>query len=229
MSDDLLRRAGRALRDAHDGASERAAETRARVVAGAQRNRPRRARWMFAALPLAAALAATGVWAAATGRLSVWTSPSGPAPAVPSARASSPPTPPFVAAESRSATPGTSASAPDESAPPPAPAPPAASPSSSASHGSAVDADQAAYLVAHRAHFGGGDPAAALVAWDAYLRQFPRGRFAPEAHYNRALCLVRLGRNAEASQALEPFARGVYGAYRQQEARALLDAMGTGQ
>jgi hypothetical protein len=47
----------------------------------------------------------------------------------------------------------------------------------------------------------------------------------PEARYNRAIALARLGRNAEAAAALEPFARGDYGAYRQSEANALLNAL----
>ena len=69
------------------------------------------------------------------------------------------------------------------------------------------------------------DPAAALAAWDAYLRVATHGVLRPEASYNRALCLIRLGRNAEARAALEPFARGAFGDYRQREARALIDAL----
>jgi hypothetical protein len=68
------------------------------------------------------------------------------------------------------------------------------------------------------------DPAA-LAAWDAYLRVAERGVLIPEARYNRALCLVRLGRSAEARVALAPFARGDFGEYRRSEARALLDAL----
>lgn len=85
--------------------------------------------------------------------------------------------------------------------------------------------DQALYTTAHRLHFAEHNPAAALAAWDGYLRAAPRGRFAVEAHYNRALCLVRLGRAAEAEASLESFARGAYGGYRKDEARALLDAL----
>jgi hypothetical protein len=65
-----------------------------------------------------------------------------------------------------------------------------------------------------------------LAAWDAYLAAAPNGAFAPEAHYNRALSLIRLGRNAEAKSALAPFASGAYGGYRQAEARALLAHIG---
>ncbi len=77
----------------------------------------------------------------------------------------------------------------------------------------------------HRAHFVDGDPSSALRAWGAYLAAAPEGTFAPEAHYNRAVTLVRLGRLAEARQELEPFARGAYGGYRAREAAALLDAI----
>ena len=81
---------------------------------------------------------------------------------------------------------------------------------------------------AHRAHFDGHDAGAALELWDAYLRRFPRGRWVPEARYNRALCLLRLHRDAEARPSLEAFARGDYGAYRQVEARRLLVAIDAG-
>jgi hypothetical protein len=62
----------------------------------------------------------------------------------------------------------------------------------------------------------------ALAAWDAYLRVAGHGVLAPEARYNRALCLIRAGRTAEARAALLPFANGELGAYRRDEARALL-------
>ena len=68
------------------------------------------------------------------------------------------------------------------------------------------------------------DPGA-LSAWDAYLRVADRGVLVPEARYNRALCLVRLGHNAQARTALEPFARGDFGDYRRVEAEALLRAL----
>jgi hypothetical protein len=69
----------------------------------------------------------------------------------------------------------------------------------------------------HTAHDG-----AALAAWDAYLRIATQGVLVPEARYNRALCLIRMGRRAEAKLALTPFARGEYGAYRRTEAQTLL-------
>ncbi len=88
-----------------------------------------------------------------------------------------------------------------------------------------TEQELAAYELAHRAHFVDKDPSAALAAWSDYLRQRPRGRFVVEATYNRALCLVRLGRNAEAKQALLPFAQGVFGDYRRREAVALIEQL----
>ena len=83
------------------------------------------------------------------------------------------------------------------------------------------------YRRAHELHFHGGDPAAALAAWDAYLAAEPRGQFSVEARYNRALLLVRLGRHAEARAALLPFARGgvVPEGYRQPEAEQLVERL----
>ncbi|MBX3127689.1 MAG: tetratricopeptide repeat protein [Polyangiaceae bacterium] len=107
---------------------------------------------------------------------------------------------------------------------------PAASPSgaagASASALPAADPADALYRAAHRAHFEQRDFGAAITAWERYLSAAPRGRFALEARYNRALCLVRLGRTGEAKTALEPFAEGKAGGYRQPEARALIDALG---
>ena len=88
-----------------------------------------------------------------------------------------------------------------------------------------ADAEEALYAAAHRAHFVARDPAAALRAWDDYLAVYPAGRFSLEARYNRALALVRLGREDEARAALTPFADGRSGGYRQAEARSLLDAI----
>src|SRR5207244_176654 len=83
------------------------------------------------------------------------------------------------------------------------------------------DAQLNAYRSAHRAHFDGGSPAASLAAWDRYLAEFPAGSFADDARFNRALCLIRLGRIAEARRALTPFADAPSGSYRQAEASAI--------
>jgi hypothetical protein len=78
------------------------------------------------------------------------------------------------------------------------------------------------YARAHRLHFSSSDPAAALAAWDDYLRQYPDGRFAPEARYNRAIDLLKMKRYAEARTTLRPFADGAYGGYHRDDARDLL-------
>ena len=89
-----------------------------------------------------------------------------------------------------------------------------------------IDPGHDLYRRAHRLHFAEANPAGALAAWDAYLAAAPRGRFSTEARYNRALCLIRLGRTAEARTALEPFAAGRFGGYRQREASELSEALG---
>jgi hypothetical protein len=87
------------------------------------------------------------------------------------------------------------------------------------------DADEALYRAAHEAHFGARAPAAAVRAWERYLRAQPHGRFRPEAEYNRALCLIRLGRDEDARAALAPFISSGRDGYRSREARALLEAL----
>jgi TolA-binding protein len=82
--------------------------------------------------------------------------------------------------------------------------------------------ERLAYERAHRDHFFRDAPAAALAAWDAYLAAYPHGTFAPEARYNRALCLVKLERFAAAAEALRPFAGGRLGGYRRHESCQLL-------
>ena len=84
---------------------------------------------------------------------------------------------------------------------------------------------EALYEAAHHAHFVARNPMLALSAWERYLKDAPRGRFALEARYNRALCLVRLGRADEAIAALAEFAAGEHQGYRQTEAQALIAAL----
>ena len=88
-----------------------------------------------------------------------------------------------------------------------------------------IDHETPLYEAAHAAHFVDRDPAKALAGWDAYLAAYPSGRFAPEAKYNRALSLLRLGRRDEAKEGLAPFADGAHGDYRKREAKKLLDAL----
>lgn len=85
-----------------------------------------------------------------------------------------------------------------------------------------AETEAASYARAHRAHFVDRSPARALAAWTAYLRRFPNGALAPEAAFNRALCLVQLGRADEAARALQSFAARPDG-YRHAEVERLLD------
>ena len=89
----------------------------------------------------------------------------------------------------------------------------------------AADAGREAnvYGTAHWLHFVADAPAQAITAWDTYLRAFLHGLFVPEARYNRALCLIRLGRRAEAERALHVFTRAGGDGYRRAEAERLLD------
>jgi hypothetical protein len=88
---------------------------------------------------------------------------------------------------------------------------------------SGEDTEQLSYAQAHRVHFVDGDPAKAARLWDSYLTAHPRGRFVPEARFNRALCLIRLSRVDEATAALRSFANGPAGGYRQRDAAVLLE------
>jgi TolA-binding protein len=83
------------------------------------------------------------------------------------------------------------------------------------------------YEKAHQAHFVEKNYDKALTAWDSYLTNVSQGRFTVEARYNRALCLLRLGRIADARTALEPFAAGRYGNYRKSEANLLIEGLST--
>jgi hypothetical protein len=251
MTDDLLARATRALRDesADDDASARL--TRARIMGSLQEGRVRRRTRVAFLIPIAATFAAASAFGAAGGRAERAFD------AVARVFGVHREAPPVKT--QRSAPPGGRSShpAPERApapvvAPPPAPeAPPLPEPTSTpvavAATSSPVGAIAAGersraplsggagaaardpafelYKDAHRAHFVERDDARALTAWNAYLRAAPGGSFAMEARYNRALCLVRLQRSAEARAALKPFAEGRYGGYRQAEAAKLLDAL----
>jgi hypothetical protein len=190
----------------------------------------RRTRLAFV-LPLAACLAAGTAWGAATGRLPAMFHAIGqavsytakapepkPASLPPAASvvdapepSEAPPAPPEPSKASEPATPRVDTAASAKPAPTPAL-------SSSAAF---KDTDGDLYRLAHEAHFTEQDYARALSGWEAYLHAAPGGRLSTEARYNRAICLLRLGRDAEARRALEPFASGKMG-YRQNEARQLL-------
>lgn len=113
---------------------------------------------------------------------------------------------------------GGSSSRPIETAPE-KPAEPASPPERPA------DPELARFRAAHELHFQGNQPERAIAAYEAYLREFPRGRFVPEARYNMALDYIKLGDQGRARAALRPFADGAYGDYRKREAEQLIEAM----
>lgn len=235
MTDDLLKEATRALREETDAEAD-GRFTRARVMASLHQGTVKRRTRLAFVLPLAACLAAGTAWGAATGRLpalfhaiseavSLSAKPSEPArPAGAAAKK-----PPVAAAPSAVAVPAAELAAEPKPEPPRAEPVVSAKPASSlapspSSSAAFQDADGDLYSLAHEAHFTSHDYARALSGWNAYLKAAPGGRFATEARYNRAICLLRLGRDAEARQALTPFASGLMG-YRQNEARELLDEL----
>jgi hypothetical protein len=240
MSKDLLAEATRALRETDDVSELEARATRARVMSGLHQTRVKhRTRYAFL-LPIAATFVAASAWGAASGKAQlVWASieriahHSKPAPSSPRAagslRALALAAPPAALAPDE----GAQLEAPAEASSA-APAPHAVASAAVVAHKSdgpgaarpEADPTFALYRAAHTAHFVDHDPTRALAAWDAYLAAAPHGAFAPEAQYNRALSLVRLGRNSEAESALAPFANGSYGGYRQAEAQALLERIG---
>jgi hypothetical protein len=59
------------------------------------------------------------------------------------------------------------------------------------------------YARAHQMHFHSNAPGPALRLWTRYIERFPHGRFVPEAQFNRAVCLVRMGDSAAARSILE--------------------------
>jgi hypothetical protein len=91
--------------------------------------------------------------------------------------------------------------------------------------GGLPSADLALYRRAHELHFGGADRTLALGAWDAYLKAFPRGAFAPEARLNRAVCLAKLGHEAEAERVLVDIERGRFGTDGRRQARKILGVL----
>jgi hypothetical protein len=235
MSDDLLKAAARALKEETAEAADDGRFTRARVMASLHQGKVKRRTRLAFVLPLAACLAAGTAWGAATGRLPAMFHAIGQAVSY-TAKPPRPKAAPRIVAPQAEKAPLPSNAPPR----PPEPAPlepskplesgPAKvgvvtstkpAPSSSASF---KDTDGDLYRLAHEAHFAAHDYARALAGWDAYLRAAPGGRLSTEARYNRAICLLRLGRDAEARLALEPFASGKMG-YRQNVARQLLSEL----
>lgn len=241
MTDPLLR-ATRALKDKYDAAerdAERDAEARERVLDATTQGMRRRRVSRFILVPIAAAFVSLATWAAASGLTHLFSEAPPPPATTPSASsATSSATPPLAlalpsalapppaasSAEPSVAAPAASSAAPAIALTLPAGAASVVHPTASASAKNDAEEDRL-YAEAHAAHFDAHDDARALTAWDAYLAHSPSGRFAPEAKYNRALCLIRLGRRDEARVALEPFANGAFGAYRQAEAAQLVKAL----
>ncbi|MFO0710138.1 MAG: hypothetical protein U0353_09885 [Sandaracinus sp.] len=85
--------------------------------------------------------------------------------------------------------------------------------------------ERLSYQRAHALEFEAHDHDAAITAYDRYLARYPRGHFATEARYTRAVSLAHVGRTGEAIQALTPFAHGAHGGYRQDEAAELVRAL----
>jgi hypothetical protein len=102
--------------------------------------------------------------------------------------------------------------------PPQEPAKPAPKPNSSSD-------ELALYGRAHDLHFHGNDTGKALSAWSLYLTKFPQGQLAPEARYNRAICLFRLGRVEDAKVALSELAASAPAAHQRTQAKRLLQRL----
>lgn len=246
-----LDEATRALRDDADGSSLAAPQTRARIMRSLhERSHTRRLRWGFG-VPLAVVFAGSTAFAGARGALgetvqhavssvrAFFVPEAEPSAATGAARkgasgALQPAPPPL--AEPPLVTPPPLADAPPQTDPPPqAPleqttkVPPEPPPQASSATPPLEDPATAAalrlYRSAHEAQFVKFDCVAALAGYDAYLKAAPGDRLVPEARYNRALCLVHLGRRDDAKGALTPFAEGRYGDFRKREARELLEAL----
>ncbi len=233
--DDLLRDAFRAVRDEHVGDHPEPDATLRAALLRTRRTR-RQSAVRFVLLPAAAVLLVGTAFAGVTGRLTpalrsldLLSTPDdpvvtpAPAPGPGPAPAPAPAPDPDPDPDPEPQTPAPTAIA----IPPAIPPPPAATPTPPVPPPTPTPTDPHASLFAeaHTLHFVTRDPTRALAAWDRYLAVAPDGRFALEARYNRALTLVRLGRNADASSALAPFAAGAFGGYRRDEAQKLLDAL----
>ncbi len=250
MTDDLLKQYTSALRQEFDGASAAPEATRARVIRNLAERKPRRAKWWAIGIPALALLGGSTAWAAAHGQLGVMVKQAtialglsiedeveapapAPAPRRPGAQAvTAAPVEKVVEEDESLAAP---AEEPEDPAPrvtSPLPrsateTPQGPSPEELAQKRAQEEQEKAiiAYKKGHDAHYGQGNCATAISAYDSYLRQYPAGSFVLEARYNRAVCLVQVGRLAEAQTALRPFAQGQLGGYRQTQAQSLLDAL----
>lgn len=245
--------AASSLREATDrpASDDQVARTRARILATHRGSRarvvPAATTWLAAAAALVIVLGGSTAWAYWSGQLARWvgtpdeaapvTTSVTPPPMHPPASVVRTPEPepePLPEPEPETSLPPATTIAPSTVETDQAPRGPEADESAEelpVSDSSAVPLapidprERAAYRSAHALHFEQHDAAGAIDAWDAYLREYPHGRFALEARYNRALCLVRVGRRDDARAALAPFAAGTHGGYRQSEATQLLEAL----
>jgi TolA-binding protein len=231
---DLLREATQALKDDTAEGQDDGRFTRARVMASLHQGKVKRRTRLAFVLPIAACLAGGTAWGAATGKLpavfhaigqAVSYTAQAPEPKAPSHALKAPATATAAAEPAPQVVEPAPAAAEAKPEPKAVPAPSAKPLPALSSSAAFQDTDGDLYRLAHEAHFTAHDYGRALAGWDAYLRAAPRGRLATEARYNRAICLLRLGRDAEARQALEPFASGKMG-YRQTEAQQLLGELG---
>ncbi|HEX3475633.1 MAG TPA: hypothetical protein VHT91_11455 [Kofleriaceae bacterium] len=217
---------------AADDDAELAVATRLRVMRSLEARARSRHQLIGLATAVAILLGGTVSWALATGQVAgLWSlalppPPQPPQPAVVPPRpvhrpVPQPPPQPAMSIDPRPVQPELP---PPEAVPPPPR--PVTAPRPVVPPGRAAPVE-VLYRRAHELHFHGGDPAAALAAWNTYLAAEPDGRFAVEARYNRALVLVRLGRHGEARAALAPFARGEVApaGYRQAEAEQLVERL----
>ena len=201
-----------ALREEGQLDPERKRAVRARVLLRPKR-RVRAVRWL---LPVAAVLAGVTAWAGVRERW--WlVSARAPEPELVTTTTPSPPPIVTVARPSVLVLPPPSAS----EAPVPSPVVRIAPPPPIDKSRLVLDA----YRNAERLQFTSKDYAGALDAWDRYLAQANGGPLVVDARYDRALCLMHLGRKDEARDALAPFANAAPGTYRQAEAKALLESL----
>jgi hypothetical protein len=246
--DDTLETAARTLREATDAPSPDAQTTRARILDAHTRSKAARPRltWLAAAAALVLFVGVPSAWALTTGRVTRWIEAIvGPAeidePAPPETsrpvlrdrvrRPSAPTIDPVTEPTPLEPTPVE-----------PTPVEPSLEPSPveplpiDRDHAEALPSDtrpapredtserddRLAYQAARALELESRDPASAIDAYDAYLAAHPRGRFATEARYHRAVSLAGAGRTDEAIRALTPFTRG---GYREAEARELIEAL----
>lgn len=103
------------------------------------------------------------------------------------------------------------------------PLPTAAEPDTPALAALPEDPELVAFAAAYRQTFDVGPDGVALARWQDYLTRWPDGRFAPEATWNAAYCLRRLGRGDEAEPLLRRIAGGTLGPAHVADAERLLE------